>query len=520
MPLTTPLRSLPYAALSLSSRGVLLCCVVLCCVVCYQLYQTVRLYVWHEWQHLSGGWYWTLRLLACWVDDNDGSLGAGSGAASSPLRVLGNVLQSLSVQLDPVLYPDPAEGCIEWRKQTTPALTDGFEVHRKEWTATGRGAAACGVKLLLVPEYSPPLFTLTAALSRIVGLRQASHPYVLRAVWRYCTDRSLLSASDASIIQPDEALSALMDSHQPATMQQINHRITQHHLTPAEPIQLHHSITRPASMSSSSSSSSTATASAADSVSVFDITLPLPEMPAIANVGAQMQTTFAAFATNAAADANNSQVNTATVAEDDGASNAAASDANNNTNSNSSNASPSLAITTTSSSSSSSLSLSSVPPSLSKEWKDLSALSDAISSQLSDLHRIAARRQFLHAFASCPVDSINLLIAQQARHAMLALTTHRAEQAEQAVRREQSQLAALAAAQPTSSSNSINSSSASSAHLHLAGSRSVALLGGEEEKARRGRYYAAEWMQDAVDRYLEHAKQTSSGSGRQQMVDA
>ena len=461
------------------------------------LYQTLRLYVWHEWQHLPAGWYWTLRLLACWIDDSDGSLGAGSGAASSPLRVLGNIMQSVTIQLDPVLYPDPADGCIEWRKHSTVALTDGVELHRKEWTASGKGTAACGVKVLLVPYYSPPLFTLSSTLSRIVGLRQATHPYVLRAVWRYCTERSLLSPTDASVIVMDDALSALMDSHQSSTLQQINHRITQQHLTPAEPIQLQHSIGRPGA------------AAASDSVSVFDLTLPLPEMPAIANVGSHMQTTFAAFAANATNEPIHATHNNT---PDELSNTAAALPATSAASSASSSPSPVL-----------SSSAASLPPSLVKEWKDLSALTDNVSAQLSELHRLSARRDFLHAFASCPVDTINLLIAQQARHAMLALTTHRAEQAEQAVRREQAQMAAAAISAAGGSSSAVQQSAAaagSGSHLHLAGSRSVALQGGEEEKARRGRYYAAEWMQDAVDRYLEHAKQTGSASRQQLSVDA
>ena len=492
------------------------------------MYQTVRVYVWHEWQRLPTGWYWTLRLLCTFIDDADGSLGAGSGAASSPLRVLGNLLQSVVVQLDPVLYPDPSDGCIEWRKADSAAVTDGFELHRKEWTAAGK---ACGVKLFLVPDYSPPLFTLSSTLARIVGLRQASHPYVLRAVWRYCTEHSLLSATDASVIAPDDALSALMDSHQACTLQQINHRITQQpHMTPAEPIQLQHSIARPAAG---------AQQQPADSVSVFDITLPLPEMPAIAAAGTAMQTTFAAFAAAAASDASSAAANTAhTAAQDDtghtAAAAATAAAVSNTTTSSgallassspsaassasSSSPAPSAPVASTASSAPLSLSASSVPPSLSKEWRDLSALGDAISSQLSELHRIATRRHFLHAFAACPVDTIHLLLAQQARHAMLSLTTHRAEQAEQAVRREQAHMAAAAlelSSTAGAAGNATAAAASSGAHLHLAGSRSVALLGGEEEKARRGRYYAAEWMQDAVDRYLEHAS-----SGRQQMVDA
>ena len=482
------------------------------------------MYVWHEWQCLPSGWYWTLRLLCCWIDDNDGSLGAGSGAASSPLRVLGNIMQAVTVQLDPVLYPDPADGCIEWRKQRSPALTDGFELHRKDWTASGKGTAACGVKVLLVPDYSPPLFTLSSTLARLVGLRQATHPYVLRAVWRYCTDRSLLSPTDASTIVPDDALSALMNSHQPCTLQQINHRVTQLHLTPAEPIQLQHHITRPAAAAGAAAAA--AAGAGGDSVSVFDITLPLPEMPAIANVGAQMQTTFAAFAANAAAEANITEPTNPTAAQDEvtGSAVIVAAAAT-------SGAAPSLAAptsSTASSASSASAPPASVPPSLAKEWKELSALNDNIAAQLTELHRIVARRHFLHAFAACPVDTINLLIAQQARHAMLSLTTHRAEQAEQAVRREQAHIAAAAIAAAGGSGQTAAAAAAGSGtHLHLAGSRSVALLGGEEEKARRGRYYAAEWMQDAVDRYLEHAKQTSNGdiassgsSSKLQMVDA
>ena len=481
--------------------------------------------MWHEWQHLPTGWYWTLRLLCCWIDDSDGSLGAGSGAATAPLRVLGNILQSVTVQLDPLLYPDPADGCIEWRKQRTPALTDGFELHRKEWTAAGKGTAACGVKLFLVPDYSPPLFTLSSTLSRLVGLRQASHPYVLRAVWRYCTERSLLSSTDASIIVPDDALSALMDSHQHVTLQQINHRISQQHLTPAEPIQLQHFISRPAA-------AAVAGNGGGDTVSVFDLTLPLPEMPAIANVGSQMQTTFAAFAATAAAEtsiAQNATSSTTAPQEEPSSSHAGNVTAATALTAAASNAAALPAASASSASSSSPLpSTAGLPPSLLKEWKDLSALNDNIAAQLTELHRIAARREFLHAFASCPIDTIHLLLAQQARHAMLSLTTHRAEQAEQAVRREQSHIAAAAIATAGGASQSQQSAAGSStgSHLHLSGSRSVALLGGEEEKARRGRYYAAEWMQDAVDRYLEHAKQTSttssgtSSSSRPQTIDA
>ena len=480
--------------------------------------QPLRLAVWHEWQQLQGAgaaqWAWTLRLLGSWVDDSEGSVGVGSGVGA-PLRVLGSVLDSLVVQLDPAVFPGD-DGLVEWHKHSTAAATDGFEVHRVASTA-------CAVKLFLYPDYSPPLFSLSTALARVLGVRQATHVQLLRSLHAYCTQHDLhvLSPTDGSgLISPDDALSAVLGASTPVTLQQLNERISAQHMFAAEPIILSYHIQKPPPTTGASSSSAAAYAPAPPStVSVFDISLPVPELPALATMGPILQSTFASFSAAAngasvvpvlsAAVAPVPATVTAMAAGTPTPAAAVAVTASAVSSGPVSGAAPSSAVA--SSSSSSSGPLPPTPPSLSKEWRELSGLGDTISAHLTELHRLARRRDLLHAFASCPLETLQLLLTQQTRHVMNGLTTQRAEQAERAVRLEQQQQAAEQAALAAPQAHSTT-------HLHLGASRSVALTQGEEEKARRGRYYTADWMADAVDRYLGHTQTVAAAGGRDRNV--
>ena len=414
-------------------------------------------------------WYWTLKVVCDWVDDADCSVGAGS-AVGSPLRVLGSLLSCLLLQLDPALYPND-DGLVEWRKDSSPALTDGFELHRPAVDA------ACTVKLFLYPEYSPPLYTLSSALSRLLSLRQGSHVQVLRLLWSYCQSQSLLSASDPGVILPDDRLTAVLGSSGAVSLQQLNAAVEKEHLFAPEPVQLSHTIARPPSAAAA------AAAASPSALSVFDITLPLPELPANAAMGSTLHSAFESIASQQPPASVALQPNSQQAAGQSPAGDAAAPAA-----------------------SSSSSAGASVPPPLSREWKELQSLTEAVGGQLSELRRIQRRRDFLQAFASAPTDCLHLLLSQQTRHVMSALTTQRADQAERRVRAEQQSRLLLSAAADAQQQQQQQSRSPSvpAAQLLLGGSRSVALLGGEEERGRRGRYYHADWMADAVDRYLEH----------------
>ena len=482
--------------------------------------QTMRLVVYHTWNGARSGW--TLRLLGEWVDDVEGSVGVGS-AVGGPLRVLGSILSSLIVQLDPQLYPGEA-GLIEWHKHSTPAVSDGFELHRLVPPNVPLSSFPCAVKLLLYPDYSPALYTLSTSLSRLLSLRQATHVQVLRLLWSYVVQRSLLtsqappassasaststsssdgSASAAGVISPDEALSVVLGHSTPVTLAQLNSAITAHHLLAPEPIILNYSITAPSTSAPfhASAPHPPSPPPPPPPVAIFDVSLPLPELPSLATMGQTLQSTFASFAqaiststSTSSPPASNTTSTAATSLSPPTASVASSTSAT------ASALSPvASAATSTSASSSASppapLPPPSVPPSLSREWKELSSLSDAMSGHLTELHRISRRRDLLHAFAHCPVDTLHLLLTQQTRHCMNTLTTQRADQAEKRIRQEQQLQLAVASVAPPNAANSI-------AHLHLGSSRSVALTLGEEEKARRGRYYTAEWMADAVDRYL------------------
>ena len=486
--------------------------------------QTMRLLVWHAWNAQATGW--TLRVLGEWVDDVEGSVGVGS-AVGGPLRVLGSLLSAFIVQLDPALYPGE-DGLVEWHKHSTAACSDGFEVHRTLPPSTPLSAFPCQVKLFLYPDYSPPLFTLSTSLARLLSLRQATHVQVLRLLWLYVVQHSLLTSSaqaqpqataaavaaeqaSAAVIAPDEQLSVVLGHSTPVTLAQLNACITQHHLLTPEPIILNYSIAPPSAPPAFHASSSSQphpplpSSTTAPPVSIFDISLPVPELPALATMGATLQSTFQSFVqqtgSQATAQTHNAQAAASplTPAAVPGQSSSAASSPTPPT---ASAAAASSSASPTSASSPTAPPPPSVPPTLSKEWKELSSLSDAMSAHLAELHRIGRRRDLLHAFACCPVDTLHLLLTQQTRHVMNTLTTQRADQAEKRIRVEQTQ-----------SQLPVGSAAATStAHLHLGSSRSVALTLGEEEKARRGRYYTADWMADAVDRYLAQQSNTHTRS--------
>lgn len=354
------------------------------------------------------------------VDDEEGSIGAGS-IAGAPLRVLGNLLDSIVIQLDPLIYPGE-DGLIEWHKHSSPALTDGMEIHRV-------GDRDCLCKISLSFDYSPTRYTLSPSLSRIVNLRQATHTQVLAALWSYIATRSLFNPQDNTQILPDAQLTVMLGNSSPVTLQQLNHHITQNHLFTAEPIHLSYQITM---------------TPIAAPVAVYDITLPCNELPALNSITAALSHDLPY----------NSSFNKETF----------------------------------------------LPPSIQKE---IHTIETQIHEQIKEFHRIKRRRDLLHTFAEQPLETIQLLLTQQTRLTMMTLTTQRAQLAEEEIRRQQQQMRQNIEGQGKGQGNDNSTDSSLSSSLSLGPGTSVARVPGEEEKSRRANYYSADWIADAVDRYLE-----------------
>lgn len=97
---------------------------------------------------------WTLKIQGVVFD------GETAIQSKNPHRTLSNLLHRMVVQLDPDYYGQE-EGFIEWRKDSSVSISDGFEIHRK-----GKVPSR---SLSLYLSYTPP-YPSSLSLSHCLGL--------------------------------------------------------------------------------------------------------------------------------------------------------------------------------------------------------------------------------------------------------------------------------------------------------------------------------------------------------------
>ncbi|CAO0798761.1 unnamed protein product [Mucor circinelloides] len=126
---------------------------------------------------------------------------------AQPVQKFTSFFKSIIVELDrdPEVFP---EGNItEWHKQANSLDTDGVELKRK-------GDVDVNARIILVPDYNPQKYKLSAALAEIVSPPLAAKPHILSELWNYIKLHQLHDQQDKRVIQCDDKLTDLFGSSQ------------------------------------------------------------------------------------------------------------------------------------------------------------------------------------------------------------------------------------------------------------------------------------------------------------------
>ncbi len=118
---------------------------------------------------------WTLKITGHLIDPTN-----GAPIASPTAFVFSNFISKMFVELDPKHYTG-SDAVIEWTKGTAPASVDGFEIKRRG------DRDYVYAKITLAIDYSPPRFTASQNLQRLLGMENVPEPKprYLAALWQY-----------------------------------------------------------------------------------------------------------------------------------------------------------------------------------------------------------------------------------------------------------------------------------------------------------------------------------------------
>lgn len=434
--------------------------------------QVMRLYVWHECDNnlpldpnitVDPAFHeppsFTLRIHGHWVDPLAVVVGPGIAGPPGPLRTLANHLDSFTVKFSDHLIAKSNKRQ-KLNSSESSNSTNKSEIEDEsfiEWHSNSAKMVTDGFEIhrcmtdksgearitLNLATY-PRSYQLSQSLLRITGgPNTQSMARVTKGLWEYLSFNHLLSPTDATQVVPNDAITILLgNSPTQLSFAQLLKYIETNHLSPIEPIRINHYI-------------DVTQPGGLESTQIFDIDVELHELPVLSTISSQ------------------GLIDTASQ----------------------------LSITSSFSSTAARFDNPKMP-SISRE---IGELDKTIEGLMKDMHALEKRRQFLKAFATSPIESMQLLLAQHAQHAMMTATTVRAQHAEKQARLQEEQRKEMGD---------------SATSLSLGSSESVALMPGQEEKSRRAEYYVqSEWMHDAIDRYLNansEAKRYAAHVQRQQ----
>ncbi|KAL3150613.1 hypothetical protein ABBQ32_000419 [Trebouxia sp. C0010 RCD-2024] len=142
-------------------------------------------------------------------------------------------IRRLTAKLDPEQYGDGEDQALWQKDQHTRNHRDSFEIRR-------RGSQAVEVSLEVEVDNQPERYTLSASLSAVLGLKQATRAGVLHALWAYIKANRLQSAQQASQVECNAQLGAVFQAKQ-VKLSSLSHRINPH-LRPIEPLSLRYTV--------------------------------------------------------------------------------------------------------------------------------------------------------------------------------------------------------------------------------------------------------------------------------------
>lgn len=206
----------------------------------------LRLYIYNTHSHqeasesASDPPSWAFIIQGKLVDPASATAAAGAAGQAAPAsdyqppqQPFTHYIRRLSAKLDSEQYSGGEEH-VHWEKgQHVRNHQDSFEIRR-------RGSQDVEVQLQLEVDNQPERFNLSASLSAILGLKQATRASVLHTLWAYIKSHRLQNAQQPSQIDCNGQLAAVFQA-KGLKLSSLGERITPH-LRPVDPLTLRYTL--------------------------------------------------------------------------------------------------------------------------------------------------------------------------------------------------------------------------------------------------------------------------------------
>lgn len=172
---------------------------------------------------------WTLRVQGQLLDNENLT------PLRNPDQVFSNYIRKMIIQLDPKIFPGN-DSTIEWRKDMSVALTDGFEIKR-------RGTEECTAKIQMWLDRSPKQYKLSKPLSRLLGITCDSRPVILNALHNYLQSNNLIHPTELKTVNIPQVFVEELNVPEQETM--LISELLSHlraHLGPPDPLEFIYTI--------------------------------------------------------------------------------------------------------------------------------------------------------------------------------------------------------------------------------------------------------------------------------------
>eukprot|EP00897_Mesotaenium_endlicherianum_P003260 jgi/Mesen1/2962/ME000176S02000 len=157
--------------------------------------------------------------------------GNGVGQKGGQAAPFSSFVKRLHVQLDPAVFPDSHS--IAWDGMHATSHVDGFEMKRQ-------GSREFVARVSLDMKYAPERLALSRQLADLLGVELETRPRIISALWQYVKARKLQDPSDASMIECDAPLLAILGEPR-IKLCQVASKL-QAHLSPPPPVVIEHHV--------------------------------------------------------------------------------------------------------------------------------------------------------------------------------------------------------------------------------------------------------------------------------------
>jgi SWI/SNF-related matrix-associated actin-dependent regulator of chromatin subfamily D len=189
-------------------------------------------------QHYGEAPSWTLRVMGRVLEPEEPEPDGSAAKPPNPsLPKFSSFFKRITIQLDPLHYPE--NNTIVWDSARASNHVEGFEIKR-------RGNVECDVSIRLEMDHNPERFKLSAPLAQVLGVEVDTRPHIIAAVWQYIKTKKLQNPADPTMINCDAALQKVLGDER-VKFASISSRLHPH-LSPPQPIHLHHRIKLSGSM--------------------------------------------------------------------------------------------------------------------------------------------------------------------------------------------------------------------------------------------------------------------------------